>query len=247
MNAAAGPTFGPDYYQRQYAVETCRPFSQHWWSVRLYAKVADRLLRRIGGRRVLEVGCGFGYILARLERRYQTYGVDVSAYAIQRCAQIAPRSRCIMADVEAGLPPELEPDTFDLVLACYVFEHLRQPRKVICDLTRLLRPGGSLFFSVPNTQSLGARWKGTNWYAYQDPTHCSLLTPTEWLEAVRQAGLTVQRRFSDGWWDVPYVRWLPSWLQFPLFAAPAALECLLARPILPASCGENLIIVAQRP
>jgi SAM-dependent methyltransferase len=247
MMPATPEPFDAAYFREHYGVTECRPFSQTWWSIRLYAGVARWLLRRMKGRRILEVGCGFGFLLARLEDEYETFGVDVSTHAIEQCRRIAPRSRCVVADVEQGLPGDLPRGSFDLVVARYVLEHLREPRRAMQDLAALLRPGGLLFFAVPNTESLGARWKGPDWYALQDPTHCSLLKPEEWRAAARAAGLELEREFSDGYWDVPYVRWLPAWSQWLLFVPPSALACALARPILPAGWGENVIVIAQKP
>ncbi len=247
MSTPPPERFDAEYFRTHYGVTECRRFSQAWWSVRLYAGMARRLLQPVQGQRVLEVGCGFGFVLARLEDKYETFGVDISAHAIEQCRRVAPGSACSVADVEQGLPQHLPRGTFDLILARYVLEHLRDPRRTMGEVATLLRPGGFFFFSVPNTVSLGARWKGPDWYAHQDPTHCSLLPPATWLQFTRDAGLRVCRELSDGHWDVPYVRWLPRWLQLPVFIAPAAVQCILARPILPPRCGENVIVIAQRP
>lgn len=247
MSTAPPEPFDAHYFRDHYGVTECRRYSQPWWSVRLYAGVARRLLRRMGGRRVLEVGCGYGFLLAQLEGEFETWGVDISGHAIAHCARIAPRSRCRVADLERGLPADLEPGTFDLVVARYVLEHLRDPRRTLGTLATLLQPRGCLFFSVPNTESLGARWKGADWYARRDPTHCSLLAPETWRALTCAAGLVVEREFSDGHWDVPYVRWLPRWVQLPIFIGPAAIQCILARPVLPARFGENVIVIARKP
>ncbi len=242
----AGESFGEDYFNQVYTREGVQRFMR-WWSVRLHASITHRCLKRIGGRRLLEIGCGDGFTLARLENRYETFGLDISEYALKQAARFAPRSTCYRADVEVGLPTQLEPGTFDLVLAKYVFEHLKDPGAVMCRVVTMLRPGGLLFFTVPNTESIGARWKGDAWYARLDPTHCSLLPPEQWLRLVDEAGLECQRESSDGYWDLPYIRWLPKWVQFPLFIGPSALACLTGRAILPARFGENLLIVARKP
>lgn len=244
---AGDPRYGEDYFRETYGVDGLRRFSMHWWSVRLYAGVARWCLARSGGRRVLELGCGHGFILSMLEDRFETWGVDASAYAVEQCRRNAPRSRCRVADLEQGLPEELAPGSFDLVLARYVFEHLADPGAAMRRAAGLLRPGGALFFAVPNTESLGARWKGAEWYAHLDPTHCSLLAPARWLELVGEAGLELEREFSDGYWDLPYVRWLPKLVQMPVFLPTSALACLAARPLLPARFGENVLVVARRP
>ena len=194
MNEDTSERYGRDYYLSTYGEATLRRFRMHWWAVRLYAGIARRWLRRVGGRRMLDVGCGHGFLLSFLDRRYETHGIDVSEYAIEQCRRFTPRSRCGVADIEQGLPDWLERGSFDLINAKYVFEHLRDPGPAMVRLVSLLRVGGILVFSVPNTESIGARWKGKDWYAdpSHDPTHCSLLSPDEWLNLTRTAGLAVR-------------------------------------------------------
>jgi SAM-dependent methyltransferase len=239
--------YGAAYYRDIFGHTRMRPFGAAWWSVRLHVGVARWCLRRNGGRRVLEIGCGQGFVLARLQDHHEVVGVDVSEHAIGECRRNAPRATSIVADVERDGLAELGDASFDLVLARYVFEHLRDPLAALERVAQLLRPGGALFFAVPNTESLGARWKGADWYALRDPTHCSLLAPDRWLALVREAGLEVQREFGDGTWDLPYLSWLPTALQAPLFLGPSALACLAARPLLPRRLGENVLVVARRP
>ncbi len=243
----ADERYGESYFKDTFGVDGLSRFSMHWWSARLYAGVARWCLSRYGGRRVLEIGCGHGFILSLLEERFETFGVDLSAYAIEQCARNAPRSRCAVADLEAGLPEHLEAGSFDLVLGRYVLEHLTEPAKVLAALYSLLKPGGTLFYAVPNTESIGARWKGPDWYALLDPTHCSLLEPERWLALTREAGFAIEREFADGYWDLPYWRGVPRLLQAPLFLGPSALACLVARPLLPARFGENILVIARKP
>jgi SAM-dependent methyltransferase len=239
--------YDEQYFKGTYRHDGLRPLGMHWWSVYWYAGMARRCLRRLGGRRLLEIGCGHGFMLARLERQFETFGVDISTYAISRTAKFAPRSTCMVADIEQGFPPQLMPGSFDLVVAKYVFEHLHEPAAALHRVADMLRPGGMLLFSVPYTGSLGARRKGPAWYAHQDPTHCSLLSREEWLRLTREAGLVLERESADGWWDVPYVSWLPGWLQLPFVIAPTALSCASGRALLPARWGENVLVFARRP
>lgn len=234
------------YFKETYGCDGLKRFGMHWWSVRWYAQIVDGCMRAIRGRRLLEIGCGHGFMLARLESKYETCGIDISSYAIDQAARFAPNSICAVGDIEQPLPAHLEPGTFDMVVAKYVFEHLADPPAAMRRVADLLRPGGMLFFSVPNTESLGARRKGADWYAHQDPTHQSLLAPDRWLEIVKDAGLELSRESADGFWDLPYIRSVPAWLQFPFFIGPTALSCLTGRPILPARFGENLLIFATR-
>ncbi len=239
--------FGREYYRRAFGLDDLRPLGIHWWSVRFYAGLARRLLRRAGGRRLLEVGCAHGYTLARLETEFETWGIDLSDYAIGRARREAPRSRVFVADLLGELPPAVAAGGFDLVLAKYVLEHLPEPGRALRRIADLLAPGGALLYAVPDTTSPGRRLKGDRWYALLDETHVSLLAPGRWLALTRAAGLAVERTFSDGLWDVPYVRFLPRFVQYGIFSLPTAVSVGLVWPILPAGWGENLVVVARKP
>lgn len=237
------------YFTETYGDQGLRKFGLHWWSVRWYALMVDQCLQDIDGRRLLEIGCGHGFMLARLEKKYSTYGVDISRYAIEQAARFAPRSTCAVANFEQGLPPQFESGSFDVIVSKYVFEHLEDPLAAMRHAAALLRPGGIILFSVPNTLSLGARRNGETWFAHpaMDPTHCSLLSPPEWREITGNAGLEFCKESADGYWDIPYLRWLPKWVQFPIFLGPTVLACLSGRAILPPGFGENLLIFARKP
>lgn len=239
--------FGKDYYQRTCGLDDMRRFSMHWWAVRFYAQLARGILRRNGGRRVLEIGCAHGYTLARLAPDYETWGADISAYAIERARTNTPNSRLFVADLEAGqLPPGLATERFDLVIAKYVFEHLHRPADALQRVAGLLAPGGYLLYSVPDTRSPGRRLKGERWFAYGDETHVSLLVPGAWLDLTRAAGLDVRRSFSDGLWDVPYLPRVPRLLQYGIFSLPTIVSVFFGWTFIPAGWGENLIVLAQK-
>jgi 2-polyprenyl-3-methyl-5-hydroxy-6-metoxy-1,4-benzoquinol methylase len=223
-----------------------RRFNMHWWAVRYYALLCRRVLRAGRGRRFLDVGCAHGYALARLEGEFETWGVDVSEYAIGRARDIAPRSRTLVHDITVGVPDALRDVRFDLVLMKYVLEHLPEPGAVLARVADLLAPGGALLFSVPNTESPGRRLKGERWFGCLDRTHCSLLDPPTWRRLTAHAGLAIEREWSDGLWDVPYVRGVPAMLQLPIFAAPTIAEVLVGGTFLPVGWGENLLVLARR-
>ncbi|MDP6674806.1 MAG: class I SAM-dependent methyltransferase, partial [Gammaproteobacteria bacterium] len=142
--------YDEQYFKETYGFDGLRKFDIHWWSIRWYASLAARRLRAIGGSRILEIGCGHGFMLARLERQFDTFGIDISSYGIEQAARFAPDSICDVADVEKSLPSQFEPGSFDLVVAKYVFEHIRNPLQAVRVAASMLRPGGELFFSVPN-------------------------------------------------------------------------------------------------
>ena len=240
------PRYGRDYYQKAFGLDDLRPLSIHWWSVTFYARLARRLLRRAGGRRFLDVGCAHGYTLARLEREFDCWGIDLSEYAVSRARENAPHSRIFVGDITGKLPEEIDAGGFDVILAKYVLEHLPRPDEALARLYRLLAPGGALLYSVPEMRSPSRKRRGDQWYALLDETHVSLLEAGQWLELTRAAGFVVERAFADGVWDLPWYPRVPLPLQYALLALPTMATVALARPLIPAGRGENLLVIARR-
>jgi len=103
-----------------------------------------------------------------------------------------------------------------------------------------------LILSTPNLDSPARAWKGKKWIGYQDPTHISLKAPAEWRALVVKAGFKVQRLFSDGLWDAPYVLFLPQIVQKPIFGSLGGIQAVFGFPFLPVRWGESIIMVARK-
>jgi SAM-dependent methyltransferase len=75
---------------------------------------------------------------------------------------------------------------FDLVLACDVIEHVADDRRAFAELTRVLRPGGVLIFSVPLHSG--------HWTVFDDYVgHARRYAPAELLALLGGHGLTVEQ------------------------------------------------------
>jgi SAM-dependent methyltransferase len=107
------------------------------------------------GRRVLEVGCGAGVDLARFARGgASVVGVDLSSSAIDLAranfAQQKLTGEFHVADGEA-LP--FEDNSFDLVFAHGVVQYTADPKRLVDECRRVLKPGGEAIFQVYNRVS----------------------------------------------------------------------------------------------
>jgi SAM-dependent methyltransferase len=112
----------------------------------------------VAGKKLLEIGCGFGISLALMLKRFEVdaYGIEpasdgfgasyVCARRILACNHLDP-SRILDATGEAIPFPDA---TFDIVYSNNVLEHTADPAKVLSEALRVLKPGGRLFVEAPN-------------------------------------------------------------------------------------------------
>jgi len=230
-----------------YARVSFARYSQYWWSNRFYATLARKHGPR--GGRVLEVGCGLGHLLGwftapRLGGRYQVFGTDINAPALTEARRNVPQGNFLVMSAENLRP--FEDGTFAIVIAKHVVEHLPNPEKAIAEMSRVLAPGGMLLLATPNLDSPMRGLKKEKWIGYQDPTHISLKRPGEWLAYLRKYQFKPRKVFSDGFWDAPYVRGIPSKLQKVIFGVPGGLQAVLGWSIIPLRMGESLIVIAEK-
>jgi len=113
--------------------------------------------------RVLDLGCAFGFATRLLKRHgYDAVGVDASPSYIARARRADPDGAYYLADA-ATVP--LPAASFDGIFFLDVLEHLRDERGAITEITRLLKPGGTLVLSVPHRGPL-AWLDSLNLYAH---------------------------------------------------------------------------------
>jgi 2-polyprenyl-3-methyl-5-hydroxy-6-metoxy-1,4-benzoquinol methylase len=116
------------------------------WNPQLYAKYADALKPERPGARTLDVGCGVGQVVTRLdEAGFEAYGVDVSKPNIERAAKVSPR--CQLYDGKILPFPE---NHFASAGALNVLEHVDEPEAFIREVVRVVEPGGKIVLSSPN-------------------------------------------------------------------------------------------------
>ena len=152
------------------------------------------MLQLLGGRspqRVLDVGCGPGWLAAALEQQgHRVTGVDASAAdgVEQRM------TRFVRADLDHGLPESVG-DGFDVIVAADVLEHVREPARLLGEIVGRLRPGGSVVASVPNFSHWYPRGRvALGQFDYDqrgilDATHVRFFTRRSFLRMARSAGL----------------------------------------------------------
>jgi 2-polyprenyl-3-methyl-5-hydroxy-6-metoxy-1,4-benzoquinol methylase len=134
--------------------------------------------RRTG--RILDFGCGIGFFLEEARGRgWEAHGTEFERRAVEIVR--AKGLSCAQAPIE---PDSFEPDSFDVVTAFEVVEHLGDPRAEAAAIAAALRPGGLLYLTTPNFGSLSRRLLRGRWSVVSYPEHLSYFTPatlSSWL------------------------------------------------------------------
>jgi len=143
-----------DEYAKMYRLE-----DEHWWFVARRNLIVRALARFSSTKttpqaaRVLDVGCGTGGMLDRLQPFGEVLGLDLEATALAFCRQ---RGYTRLVQASATAMP-FAADTFDVAVALDVLEHIPDHAAAAREIARVLKPGGALFVTVPAYRSL---WSG---------------------------------------------------------------------------------------
>lgn len=152
------------------------------------------LPRGLAPGRALEVGCGSGRYLAQLAGSgWRVEGLEPDAETADRLRETTGLPVTTASVREASFDPE----SFDLVVAVMVLEHLHEPLEDLRCIHSWLRPGGHLAGSVPNAASWEFGFFKRDWYALQVPTHLFHFTPTTLIRLLEKAGLDQIRIYQQ--------------------------------------------------
>jgi SAM-dependent methyltransferase len=188
--------------------------------VRVIEGYKDRLIRRdklidlvkqyFPAGPVIDIGCGGGDVMFRLDQKYTPFGVEVSKHLSGRAQQIA-KSRggwVFCGNALLGLDT-FEKDFFSAAIMSAYLEHESAPREVLQKILRIMRSGAHLIIKVPNYGCLNRIVMGQKWCGFRYPDHVNYFTPETLTKIIKDTGFRIVRfniwdRFptSDNMWLV---------------------------------------------
>jgi len=123
--------------------------------------------------RGLDIGCGNGRFIATMNSLgWRFEGVEFSPVAVRACREAG------LTVFEGELADAaFDSESFDLITARHLLEHVPDPHRLFAEIGRVLKPGGRLLIQTPNSAALGRSLFKDLWYANDVPRHLILYDP----------------------------------------------------------------------
>jgi 2-polyprenyl-3-methyl-5-hydroxy-6-metoxy-1,4-benzoquinol methylase len=141
------------------------------------------------GGKLLDVGFGSG---ERLEKM-RDLGWTVSGVDFDEKAVAIANARGL--DVFCGTIPGIwfPAETFDAVIMSHVIEHVPAPIELLKECYRILKPGGKVVLTTPNSSCWGHRFFRKYWRGLEPPRHLHVFGPSSIEQTLRRAGFGIVR------------------------------------------------------
>jgi 2-polyprenyl-3-methyl-5-hydroxy-6-metoxy-1,4-benzoquinol methylase len=234
-----------------------------WLEATLYQDLKDAIAPHVGGREVLDVGCGAGDLVLWLSGQgFAASGVDPSIDAVAAATERGAKAHC--ATLETWAADAANHGRYGAITLVNVLEHVPDPVAVLGTLASLLAPGGVLAFRMPNdftelqatAEAAGVERK--RWWVAA-PDHINYFREDSARSACAEAGLEV----VDVTADFPMELFLlmgVNYIDSPAegkqahgmrrrleMAMPKPMRQRLYRAFAGLGMGRNLLVTARRP
>jgi ubiquinone/menaquinone biosynthesis C-methylase UbiE len=212
-------------YERQYGEKKLvNAFPRQFLALRRILKkwdwdrynVAEYLIKP-GGNRILDIGCGEGYLMRKLSGRYkELYGLDISPSRLkeaeEKIKELYPSETSKFKFIEGNAddPLPFPDDFFDATICIATIEHVYNIFSLVKEIYRILKPGGYVVTEVPNIAMLKYRiqlligklpvtsspynWKEIGW----DGGHIHYFTKKTFCRLLEEYGFKVLRVTGSG-------------------------------------------------
>jgi SAM-dependent methyltransferase len=148
--------------------------------------------RRSG--RLLDVGFGGGDLLDAAQRAgWRVSGVEVTSAAVENA-----RRRGIDAFHGTLADAPYEAESFDVVVAAEILEHIIEAAELLGGIRRMLRPGGLLWATTPHGRGVSARMLGMSWSVIAPPEHVQLFSVPGIRKLLERSGFTPLSVAAEG-------------------------------------------------
>lgn len=144
--------------------------------------------------KILDIGCGEGFFLQEaLCNGWEAHGTEFADMYIPLCESKGIRMQQGQLDVRKY--PE---GSFDVITWFEVIEHINYPMVELANIHKLLRPGGMVYVTTPNFNSLSRYLLKGNWSMIEYPGHLAYYSPKSLTKLFNDNGFTLEALTTTG-------------------------------------------------
>jgi SAM-dependent methyltransferase len=157
-----------------------------------YTFQAKQLARATGGAKngpkLLDIGAGRGLRLIELRKLgFEVHALDLQEEVVRNLNEDL-KIPAVCADVSEA-SRFYEPESFDIVSAYYLMEHINDVQGFLEDCSKLLKPGGWIAIAIPFIDSPQAGWFRHHWINVTEaPRHLTIPSQAGAKKAFEAAG-----------------------------------------------------------
>ena len=216
--------YGAEYFKWQFEIGSFGG----WANITKFSKYIRPRMR------VVDFGCGCGYLLANVNCR-EKLGVEVNPVARAKAEEVGIRAVASASEIEDGWA--------DIIISNHALEHCQHPLQELQALLPKVVPGGMIVFVVP-CEAIKNR------YRTGDPNHhLYSWGPMSLANLFAEAGFAVveSKAYIHCWPPRSTPRLLKSFGGRWLFEAGCRIYGALTYLNLSPTCSCQIRVVAQRP
>ena len=145
-------------------------------------------LNKLPAGKILDVGCGLGFLLSGLDKKFEKFGVEVSSLA---CESARNYGNIFNGTLENA---KFKDNEFDIIVMYHVIEHIEKPEEIIKEINRILKPNGVFLIATPNFKCFCARRFKDNFRLLHDKTHISLFSDKSLTKFLKDFGFKIEKK-----------------------------------------------------
>lgn len=144
--------------------------------------------------KLVDIGFGEGGLLSVAEKKlWQCFGTELSPQSLKY-----GNERGWTVSNDALNDEKFEKNSFDVVTMIELIEHVPNPDSFLETAFTLLRPGGLLFITTPNTKSINQKFLGIDWSIVSPPEHITIWSPFGMKKALTRNGFLINKIRTEG-------------------------------------------------
>jgi len=153
-------------------------------------KILERIERLTNKEKILDIGSSAGFFLAEAKSRgWETVGIEFSNWS----KEYAEKTFGLSIYNQPLEQLNWKPESFDAITMLDVIEHLTDPRQVLAEAKKILKPGGVFALTTPNIESFIAKLTKEKWYAIL-PGHLFYFSPKALEKILTETGFQIAKR-----------------------------------------------------